>query len=170
MIRTWLLFFLSWIMDQETFFWLFDFSRRGRARLESNISRWRTEAVWWDSRGTPPSGDTCRTWKISPALTSAVNWLSLKRSALRLDLLFLGHVDVNVHLPQMFTELSLNKLFVPHLQFVLVLHFDGLMVSSGIKPINIWNITPCFIWSPLSGIIPPTLSHISHVQSHVPNI
>lgn len=30
------------------------------------------------------------------------------------------HVDVNVHLPQMFTELLLNKLFVPYLFSVMV--------------------------------------------------
>lgn len=30
------------------------------------------------------------------------------------------HVDVNVNLPQMFTELLLNKLFVPYLFSVIV--------------------------------------------------
>lgn len=35
------------------------------------------------------------------------------------------HVDVNVDLPQMFTELLLNKYFVPYLYFLLVLEYFG---------------------------------------------
>lgn len=35
------------------------------------------------------------------------------------------HVDVNVDLPQMFTELLLNKHFVPYLYLLLVLEYFG---------------------------------------------
>lgn len=35
------------------------------------------------------------------------------------------HVDVNVDLPQMFTELLLNKYFVPYLYLLLVLEYFG---------------------------------------------
>lgn len=46
------------------------------------------------------------------------------------------HVDVNVHLPQMFTELLLNKLFVPYLFSVLVSVFfvDSLLII--LSPMN----------------------------------
>lgn len=79
--------------------------------------------MWWDFHGVPASRDTdshVLKMKNNPCFYSRCKTTVFEEKCLASEPFVKEHVDVNVHLPQMFTELLLNKLFVPYPFSVLV--------------------------------------------------
>ncbi len=138
-----LVLFLSWIWIERL---LATPTFTPRMCLESKIPRWKTEVVWWDFHGGRTSRDAdshVLKMKNNPCYYSRCKMTVFEEKCLASEPFVKEHVDVNVHLPQMFTELLLNKLFVPYLFSVMV---------------NVFSLDYFFsIWGPETETIWPVI-------------